>query len=271
MKKQDVIKGVSSQISWWIEQRKKKLQDLKLDTMSINPFLLPILFDLHNLDSLHELSSLTGASHLMIGHNTGFGKLMDEKILPEVFGTQKLDKKHRASIIPYKESCFNEIDHVLKRQDGKVDLLSLKASKWTIQLTMAMQLNHSFNTILNLHGKDINEIAVGVIYGKKEQLTDKYDILRGVNRGANHDVTDITGKVNVYAGRAFWAWLNNGELLTQDWVLEGVIKGVKETNTREEGGKLLRLFNGQIANEYQHFITDSNEVNWMDLLNHING
>ena len=33
------------------------------------------------------------------------------------------------------------------------------------------------------------------------QLTDKYDILRGINRGKQHNVVDLTANVKVYAGR----------------------------------------------------------------------
>ena len=60
--------------------------------MSINPFLLPFIAEYHFLSNLSELFNIIIASHLITGHNTGFGKLVDEKILPEVFGTIKLTK-----------------------------------------------------------------------------------------------------------------------------------------------------------------------------------
>ena len=141
---------------------------------------MPFLFDYHNLDSFEDLADLVIASHLMTGHNTGFGKLIDEKILPNVFGAKKLDSTFRKSTPPFGEACFDEIDHIVERDDGTKELLSLKAGKWTIQLTMAVQLNTSFNEILNQHPGVANNIAVGVFYGTKDGLTDKYDILRGI-------------------------------------------------------------------------------------------
>ena len=49
---------------------------------------------------------------------------------------------------------------------------------------------------------------VGVIYGNQASLTDKFDIIRGICSGAEHDVTDITEHVEVVAGKEFWAWIN---------------------------------------------------------------
>jgi hypothetical protein len=43
----------------------------------------------------------------------------------------------------------------------------------------------------------------------KQKLDRQYDILRGINRGAHHDVIDLTDRVFIYAGREFWAWLND--------------------------------------------------------------
>ena len=128
--------------------------------MSINPFLMPFIFEYHDLDGFEGLVDLVNGKHLLSGHDTGFGKLIDEKILPYVFGAQKLDKNFRASTPPYIESYFNEIDHIITRDDGSKELLSLKAGRWTIQLTMAQQLNHAFNEILSRHGDVIDKIVV---------------------------------------------------------------------------------------------------------------
>jgi len=95
--KHDVVKDVKKWAKWWILQRKKKLEEQLNETMSINPFMMPFLFDYHNLKSLDELVDLVIASHLMTGHATGFGKLIDEKILPNVFGTVKLDSNYNLS------------------------------------------------------------------------------------------------------------------------------------------------------------------------------
>ncbi|MBK6895737.1 MAG: restriction endonuclease [Alphaproteobacteria bacterium] len=271
MNQGEVITGTSTWVSWWIEQRKHKLREQLSDTMSVNPFILPILFDLHDIDNFEELTGFIVGSHLMVGHNTGFGKLIDEKILPKVFGTQKLDKDYRKNNPPFVDSCFNEIDHVIRRKDGSTDLLSLKAGKWTIQLSMAQQLNHAFNEILKKYGNKFNEISVGVFYGTKETLTDKYDILRGINRGAKHNVIDLTDRVSVYAGREFWTWLNEGEKQTQDWILRGIIDGVSKSNTRKEGGALLEKYSKHISQKYQHFLNSDGTFDWKSLLESING
>ena len=207
----------------------------------------------------------------MIGHSTGFGKLIDEKILPQVFGTEKLTGSYRRSNYPFIESCFNEIDHIIRRGNGNVDLLSLKSGRWTIQLTMAMQLNHAFNKIITDFDNNFAQIVVGVSYGTTETLTDKYDILRGINRGANHNVIDLTDRVFVYAGREFWTWLNDGIEDTQDWLLEGIEEGILRSNPREEGGQLLENFNRSVSRLYQPYIRSDGTVAWDELLRDING
>lgn len=271
MNRNDVVEGTASCVTWWIKQRMKKLRERTSDTMTINPFLLPIVFDLHSISDFGELSEFLVSSHLMVGHNTGFGKLIDEKILPKVFGAEKLTAAYRGENAPFTQACFNEIDHIIHRADGKTELLCLKAGRWTIQLTMAVQLNYAFREILEDFGDDYQDIVVGVFYGKSETLTDKYDILRGENRGAQHNVFDLTDRVSVYAGREFWTWLNNGVEETQDWVLEGIQKGVSNSKPREEGERLLKGFNESVAMLYQKYIGEDGEVDWQELLKDTNG
>jgi len=266
-----VISDVKKWTQWWIGQRRKKLEDQLTETMSINPFMMPFLFDYHNLDSFEDLADLIIASHLMTGHNTGFGKLIDEKILPNVFGAKKLDSKFRKSTPPFGEACFDEIDHLIERENGTKELLSLKAGKWTIQLTMAVQLNTSFNEIINQYPNIADNIAVGVFYGTKEGLTDKYDILRGVNRGANHDVIDLTGHVHVYAGREFWSWLSGGADKTQEWVLQGMQAALAEEKIHETASKLLAEFKKGVVEKYEKDVRVDGKLDWEKLLKKING
>lgn len=267
----EVISGVKKWAKWWVGQRRKKLEDQLNETMSVNPFMMPFLFDYHNLKSFEDLASLVIASHLMTGHNTGFGKLIDEKILPDVFNAQKLDRKFRNSTPPFSESCFDEIDHIVIREDGKKELLSLKAGKWTIQLTMAVQLNSSFNEILTNYPKIADNIAVGVFYGKKDGLTDKYDILRGVNRGANHDVIDLTDHVHVYVGREFWSWLSGGAQKTQEWVLLGIQEALAEEKIHETASDLLTTFKKGVVNKYEKDVRTGDKLDWLKFLKKING
>ena len=269
--RQDVVDGVQEWVAWWMELRKAKLRDNLSESMSINPFLAPLVYELHNLPDLPDLTSLLTTGHLLTGYNTAFAKLFDEKILPDVFDTTKLGKTFRNSTEPFEEPWFNEIDHLVPRESLRPDLLSLKTSRWSIQLTGAIGLNRSFATILDNYGQEFDEIVVGVLIGTTQDLTDKYDILRGINRGAFHDVADLTEKVKVYAGREFWKWLNGGEHETQTWVLDGILKGVKDTGLREESAKLLETYNQNLAASYGKYTDNSGNVDWHRLLEDING
>lgn len=247
-----------------------KLKDAMHESMSIMPFLMPILFDIHGATSLQDLGELLVVGHLMVGHSTSFGKLMDEKVLPRAFKTQKLSGQYRALKPPFTEACFNEIDHLVERPDGPV-LLSLKASRWTIQLTAAIELNNAFARILKDHSPPYNRIVVGVFGGKNSNLTDKYDILRGINRGKQHNVVDLTGNVLVHAGKEFWTWLNGGEEATQDWVLDGVLRGLQEADCRKECAELLKTFKEAFTASYARYLNKDGTVNWHQLLTAING
>ena len=179
MKKTAIITGVSDQVVWWMGERQKKLAELRHETMSINPFLIPLIFGIHQFKNFDELAEFLVAAHLSTGYATGFGKLIDEKILPRVFGTIKLDKAARRNA-PFFMSAFDEIDHIIPSANNQAaKLLSLKAGRWTIQLTMAVQLNKAFKELLELRDSDrlgaftFEEIAVGVFYGTKDTLTDK--------------------------------------------------------------------------------------------------
>jgi len=278
MDKNTIKSGVSQEVIWWLGERHKKLVDLRHETMSVNPFLIPLIFGIHQFKNFDELSEFLVSSHLYTGYATGFGKLIDEKILPKVFGTIKLDKANR-SHDPFSNHVFDEIDHViLPKQNSPAKLLSLKAGRWTIQLTMAVQLNRSFDELIKLRDSNsldpfnFDEIAVGVFYGTKDTLTDKYDILRGINRGANHNVYEIMDHVNVYAGREFWAWLNHGETATQDWVLEGIIEGFKISEEKTGSlAELLKGFHQEFSHQYAEYIAADNTIDWQRILTKING
>jgi len=223
MNKELVVKKTAEVCEWWIDQRLNKIRKQQIETMSINPFLVPLIAGIHGLETNRTIGEYLIIGHLLTGYNTGFGKLVDEKLLPKVFGTAKLDRKYRSQQ-GLTHACFDDIDHVVIK-GGQVTLLSLKAGRWTIQLGQAVNLNHSFAEIQESFGGKINNILVGCYYGTREGLSDKYDILRGVNRGAKHDVEDLTGFVDVKAGLKFWEWLGD-EPSTQEWVLEGFLAGI---------------------------------------------
>ena len=268
---EDVISKVGTEIVWWVANRMKKLREQRHETMSLNPFLAPVLYDLHHAESFAELGTLLLAGHLMNGHSTGFGKLIDERLLPKVFGTHKLTGAYRDNNPSLKASYFNEIDHIVTHLSPKPILLSMKTSRWTIQLTAAMELNSAFVKILTNHPDRFEQIVVGVSIGTVEGLSDKYDILRGINRGKNHDVVDIQQHVQVLAGQNFWAWINGGEGATQDWIMEGILAGLEEANCREEGHLLLGSFAKAYNRLYEKFKREDGTIDWHALLKSING
>lgn len=268
----EIVDGVSAQVCWWLEQRLKKLRGLSHETMTVNPLMAPLLVGLHSHQDFDELADFLLGGHFMVGHATGFGKLVDEKILPNVFGSTKLDKSFRRNA-PYNLSMFSEIDHIQPSFDGH-NLLSLKASRWTIQLTMAMQLNKSFSELIDLRteGKtEFNKILLGVYYGKKENLTDKFQIARGICTGAQHDVVDVSDNVEVVAGREFWAWVNDGESLTQDWVMTGVLEGLRQSQKMlSEAKGLLEKYKAAFVAHYQEHVSDEG-INWHEIIRGISG
>jgi hypothetical protein len=269
---EQVVNQVSEWTEWWVRERRKKLEGQLLDSMSVNPFVMPFFFAYHGIEDFEELADLILASHLLIGHATGFGKLIDEKILPNVFGTEKLTAEYRRQNPDLLHACFNEIDHIVVRQDGRRELMSLKAGKWTIQLTMAMQLNTAFNEIVTQYPHVGRNIIVGVFYGRGDDLTDKYEILRGINRGAKHNVIDLRHCVEVHSGRDFWTWLNDGEADTQEWVLEGIIHGVNQSGISQVSQKLLQQFRDGFVQRHENDIRDeAGNLNWYRLLRRVNG
>ena len=95
--------------------------------------------------------------------------------------------------------------------------------------------------------------------------------LRGINRGKNHDVVDLTKQVFVYAGREFRSWLNDGVDKTQDWVIEGIKQGLLKDNSRRDCGNQLSAFERTVAEKYQKYFQPGKEVDWEKLLRDING
>lgn len=274
LSKATIVNGVSIEVQWWIRQRLSKLKTINLETMTINPLMAPLIVALHSHSDFEELAEFLLAGHFMVGHATGFGKLVDEKILPNVFGTKKLDKRFRDSE-PYGLSVFSEIDHLIA--DGTSHaLLSLKASRWTIQLTMAVQINHSFYELIKLRSSrsDVNfsKIVVGVIYGTVETLTDKFAIIRGICAGASHDVFDIAEDVEIVVGSKMWSRLNADEENTQTWVLDGIIDAlIKSSDELREAKKLLSEYKSRFSKKFEKHINSSGEVDWHSILREISG
>jgi hypothetical protein len=274
MTQSEIITKVGETVVWWIGERKKKFEGLSHESMAQNPFLFPLLSEMHGLDSLESLADFLLIGHFATGHATGFGKFIDEKVLPNVFGTTKLTREFRKRTRPFSHACFDEIDHIVNHADGSITLLSLKASKWTIQLSMAVQLNQAFTEILRLKAAgevDFAKIKVGVIYGDEDGLTDKYEILRGINRGAKHEVQDIRSNVEVVTGKALWRWLNNDEEETQQWLLQGILNGI--SSSREAHGEikpLIESFRRSFIRSNARFLGSDGKLDWARMLAQIN-
>lgn len=268
MNKEDVVQGVKSQSIWWLNERIKKIRNADHTSMEVNPFMAPLISALHGHDDFPALADFLLGGHFSIGHATGFGKLIDEKILPRVFHTVKLDKNARRTGV-FNKPCFNNIDHVV-RKDGKEILLSLKASKWTIQLGQAVELNKSFFDIKNLFENDehsYSKIVIATFYGHADNLTDKYRLVRGISFGANHDVHDIQDYVEVLAGREFWKWLGSDDQ-TQAWVMEGIQEAIiAKKEDLEKTQELLNEYRGSFVKNYSQHIDKDGTIDWFSILN----
>lgn len=272
--REEVVAGVAEITFWWLTTRRQKLVELQHESMAVNPFMAPLLMSLGGMFDFEELAEYLVGGHSLQGNATGFGKLVDEKILPRVFETTKLDRAFRRSTPPYERSKYDEIDHIVWHGDKKA-LLSVKAGRWTIQLTMAVQLNHAFAHIksdIENGVLDADEIVVGVFYGSADGLTDKYRIIRGINTGATHDVEDLTDLVRVVTGNDFWTWLNFGEPSTQEWVMDGILQG--RTQAEEAFPDLRDLgfrYRERFVETYAEFVNAQGEIDWQGILKKING
>ena len=272
MDRATVVDGVKKQAAWWLDERLKKIRAEKHDTMEVNPFMAPLISALHGHSDFLELADFLLGGHFAIGHATGFGKLIDEKILPKVFGTTKLDKATRKGNI-FQHSCFDNIDHVVTT-NGRETLLSLKASKWTIQLGQAVELNKSFKDIrdrLKNGDHHYDQVVIATFYGTANNLTDKYHLVRGISNGANHDVHDLQDYVTILAGQEFWSWLG-GDVDTQIWVLEGIQEAIKsKKDDLKEAQALMVEFRNSFARRYAPFIDDVGIIDWVGILKKTNG
>ncbi|WP_338468000.1 hypothetical protein RXV95_05440 [Novosphingobium sp. ZN18A2] len=271
MDEESVVSKVAELTAWWISQRTAKIEQIEHGSMEVNPFLAPLICALHGLDDARELANFVTAGHFYIGHGTGFGKLIDEKILPRAFGTEKLDKAFRLRN-DLTDPAFDDIDHIVRKPEG-IYLLSQKASKWTIQLGQAMGLNRSFKSLLNMRDRgeiDFQKIIVGVFYGHGDDLTDKYRILRGVTTGAAHDVVDISEHVEVLSGRSFWAWLA-GDAKAQEWVVKGIFRAIREAASDEgRAEKATNEADGEMTGMLSNIGDINDEDDWIKFINMVN-
>lgn len=267
-----VVSGVATEALRFIRNRREKLVQLRHASMAVNPFLWPMLMELNGYEALDELTTYIIAGHLSDGHATGFGKLVDERIVPNVFGTTKLDAAFRRLHPPLNEPKYGVIDHIVHRLEGPDDLLPLKAGRWSIQLGQAKNMNRDFAQVLEARERgevDFGRIVIGVLYGKESTLTDKFQIARGIGP---HDLTDISKHVDLRVGRDFWSWLNDGVEGTQDWVMDGILTALDLA--REELGSAADAVEGfRLSYQAQlesHQGSDG-QINWHALLREVNG
>ncbi len=264
-----VISKTEVLTSAFLKRRLAKIQSNDITKfLTVNPFLLAAVAEFHQFDTVSEVAKFLFVAHMSTGHATGFGKLVDEKLLPDVFGTKKLNKALRTER-KWTSVYFNEIDHIVFPDTPDWCLLSLKASAWTIQDSMAQNLYSSFSNIIdfNQQGKGI---FVGVFYGHSGDLTNKYQILRGADRASEGRKVEQK-QVHVLAGQEFWAWLNYGETQTQFWVLEGIRKAAAvfgQGNTRDAVAAGPAQIELQLITKYG--LKKGKAINWKQFLLAVN-
>jgi hypothetical protein len=220
----EIVDKTAKETALFLGRRLRKLRTEIGGVLNVNPFLMRALKDFHQIKDQTSLSEFMLTWHLANGHATGFGKMIDEKVLPQVFGTKRLDSSCRDEA-PYNREIFDDIDHIVTRRDGDY-LLPLKAGAWTIQLGQAMGLYRHF-LALGKEKLQSKGIVVGVFYGHKGLLRDKYRIVKGENERHQSEMEKLP-YVEVKAGEKFWTWLNDDTSLTQDWLMEGIAKGADD-------------------------------------------
>lgn len=76
----------------------------------------------------------------------------------------------------------------------------------------------------------------------------------------------------MYVGREFWAWLNGGEQLTQEWVIEGIIQGFqiaeKSLGSLEN---LLVDFRKEFSQQFHFAVRPDSTIDWEAIIRKING
>lgn len=251
-----------------IHQRRKRGAAIS-KVLNVNPFLMRALADFHQIKDQLSLAQYLLTTHLAAGHSTSFGLMIDKQVLPQVFGTKRLDSSCR-DIPPYNKEIFDDIDHLIQRKDGEY-LLSLKAGAWTIQHGQAMGLYRHF-LALGEQGYKSQGIVVGVFYGHKGLLTNKYRIVKGENVRHQTEMQKLD-YVDVKAGTAFWSWLNDDKKETQEWLLEGIAKGADDftANTPDMkdvvGGAAHRLV---LELREKYGLPADGSIDWLFLLHAIN-
>jgi hypothetical protein len=265
----EIVSGTTEETQLFLARRLKQLRTEISGCFNLNPFLLCALQDFHQISDQASLAGYMLNWHLATGHATSFGKMIDERLLPNVFKTIRLDSTFRHKP-PYNTEPFDDIDHIVNRHDG-VYLLSLKASSWSIQYAQAMAL---YNNFLKLGERKLQNagVVVGVFYGHRGLLTDKYRIIRGENF-RRQDILRPLKYVNVKAGAEFWTWLNDDEIRTQEWVLEGIQRGVDEfsannASIKEIMGGAAGLLVKELREKYS--LPEDGSIDWFFLLHAVN-
>lgn len=264
-----IIEKTAIETALFLGRRLRKLRTEISGVLNINPFLLRALKDFHQINDQRSLADFMLIWHLGGGHATSFGKMVDERLLPNVFATIRLDSTFRHQN-PYNTPPFDDIDHLVNRRDGQY-LLSLKASSWTIQYGQAMGLYRNFTELGQQHLQG-RGVVVGVFYGHKGLLTDKYRIVCGENV-RRQDVLQRLPHVAVKAGQKFWSWLNDDEEATQDWLLEGIEAGVAQfSSNTPDTAQVVGGAGQQLVRELRtkYNLPEDGSIDWSFLLHAVN-
>jgi hypothetical protein len=180
----------------------------------------------------------------------------------------KLDKATRRDR-GLEDARFDAIDHMMIVEDGEAVLFSQKSSKWTIQLSQAKEMNAAFFEIQQ-NDEWVRSIVVGITYGNSGDLTDKYDIIRGINRGANHEVHNLRDYVQSLVGRDFWCFINDGQQDTHLWVFDGFERGIADARLHERSQSLLREFEQAVSALFTDVLNTDGTINKRDFLESVN-
>lgn len=143
-------------------EKVRKLVNAESSDVNLNPFLMLMLAPAYNIFSPFEAAEYVQNSKLHQGDSTAFGKFVETKILPHFDAVAPFEKKKD-------EKLFSPIDLEIEVEKRRY-LVSLKAGPRTMNKAHANEMNDKFPKI---HKKTGAEIIIGVVYGKRERLSNK--------------------------------------------------------------------------------------------------
>lgn len=183
----------------FVERRFNKMRALQsVEDYQLNIFLLLMMAPAYNINSPYDLAEHLQTGEMPHGDSTGFGKFVENHILP-IFGVEEVPEKRRDQPRATRD-LFSPIDAQMTIENTFY-YTTWKAGPWTMNQSHANEMISSFPIIHEQTGSDI---ILGVFYGRYEQLNNKPALVRRGTGGYFHTLVGkdlwefITGYENAH-------------------------------------------------------------------------